>query len=761
MASFEEKDIKELRKKKKSFKQIIKKTVIGVCTAATIFSMIPNIRYGVALVNAKNNSYIVQTFNDNISRKEQVALIFAEGIRNNPNISEEFKEIIIYSFTENVINKFGDFFPEQLVYNMYAVASTESWTIMSDFAQKHGWWSGNYNPYLNNISIEYSNDQDLIAHEQLHAILKYGLFGVGFTGFNLKGYAINEGANSLLSSDETYLYEQSVVNALGLIIGYDTVFNYFLNSDLSGLKEELCRYLPANEVDKFIFNLDCYIFADYLEIFCKKNEIDFDISNKNIYEHFKDYSNNQISEIQEFLIKLFEAKYNISIDESLFGKILINYLNNFDSKYKIDIPISGLSYYDDGQVLISIGDGLFARSYIFSLDDLMFYNNKNIAIEDIKTLFFFRATLDDEKKTFLWNEELMNKLSVYYSKNELEEILLKFNIQYTHDLYHMGSKQYEIKDDTSDYEEASQKFISLLQFGNSNYIKKTVAEIIQQEYFFNYSYNTSSIYKYTKILMEIIGTDAVLEDAFSRESTSIKDAITPYLSEEEVTEFIGYFYDSFSNIWKHSQEIEKLLETLYKNKFGIEMRDNAFIQAILADYDYNRVYFSDSLKENNPSYFVNSLSLQEAYERGLANFYRRISFSDSNEFTNFEHPQIVKKDAYVFSKEMSIVKDSVEFDGTNFIGQVTLTKDFVTAFEMDVKEAIELGYVKPHYAITYEVTPEEFLANRKDYDYNFEYNWHTEDGWEFNTNKMLIVPTAQNNENQRVYIDQAKSNSLS
>lgn len=182
MDKIEEKDIETLKQNGKKFKFSIKKTIAGIMISTIIVSGLPHLQYKVALYKAQNDTYISQLLESNIDKKDKIAQIYEKAINNNKNIPQELKEKLIRSFIDLVIDVYGDFFDDKTIYNMYAVASTEKITEISDFAKEHGWYRGDYNPYTNTISLEDTIEdcsEILIAHEQLHAILKSGLLSSG------------------------------------------------------------------------------------------------------------------------------------------------------------------------------------------------------------------------------------------------------------------------------------------------------------------------------------------------------------------------------------------------------------------------------------------------------------------------------------------------------------------------------------------------------------------------------------------------------
>lgn len=257
----EEKDIGELKKKEKKFKFPIKRTLLGVLCTTLIWSAIPNIEYNIARIQANNNKYITSVLEDtNLSKEQQIAQIYKTALMENKNIPDDIKELLIASFTSEVINHAGIFFTEDTIRNMYAVAKTEKISQMSEFAKEHGWWSGDYNPYTNTMKVATYEDESLLAHEQLHAILKNGLFGTGLTS-GIEGYGINEGATTFFGkSDSSYYSENNIINTLGFIIGYENLLETYTNSDLSVLKKMLYQYISPQEANELIHKIDLNVF---------------------------------------------------------------------------------------------------------------------------------------------------------------------------------------------------------------------------------------------------------------------------------------------------------------------------------------------------------------------------------------------------------------------------------------------------------------------------------------------------------------------
>lgn len=317
-----EKNVEDLKSKCKKIKISLKRTLLGIISATLVFSTLPNIEYKIALYEANHSPYIEEVLATEQTKEEKIAQIFAQAIQGNDNIPDDVKDRVIEAFTTEVINHTGYFFTDKVIKNMYAVASTQKIEQMSDYAIEHGWWDGDYSSYLNTYTLPGTiedTDLSIIAHEQMHAILKRGMVNTGFTNFIIHGYGINEGTTAIFGkNDESYSIEQNIVDTLGLIIGYDTVFKYFVDSDLRGLKKELNKYISPKETNKLIKNMDLNVFADYLISFLDNNDIPF--NEPKLYESYT----NRKNEIKDILKKIFKNKNGIPMEESTFGKVILN-----------------------------------------------------------------------------------------------------------------------------------------------------------------------------------------------------------------------------------------------------------------------------------------------------------------------------------------------------------------------------------------------------------------------------------------------------
>ena len=356
-------------------KKIIRRVIAGATTTALAISLFPTVNYDIAKYKAKHNFEIQEILNySNEEKTKKIAELFEEAIKSNKKIEEESKSKIIESFTTLVIEPHGSEFSEDTIINMYAVASTEGVTKMSDFAVEHGWWGGDYNTYTNSFSINPNSveSEELIAHEQLHGILKDGNFGTGLTNF-LDGYGINEALTTMLTeNDYSYCEEEIMANMLGLIIGYDKLINYYLNSDLEGLKEEISQYISKEETNKLISNIDKYVFLRYYKEFLINNEIDYD------YEKLSTKEDEKMKDIKSLLISLCEGKYDCKVDECNIGKLLLSddiFIEDWDPESEC---LVGVYYIGAGKVelvlyrwgLVGASIKEFTKKYTYKVDEL-------------------------------------------------------------------------------------------------------------------------------------------------------------------------------------------------------------------------------------------------------------------------------------------------------------------------------------------------------------------------------------------------------
>ena len=376
----EEQDISEL--KKKSIKSGIKKTIVGIIVAGTLISTAPNIHFYSNLFFSKRNSGVVEVVGSKeYSLKEKAEILLELGINKNNHLSEQEKNEIVTSFEKYVIEEYSESFTERYLYNMYASAKTLDVKYVSrNFLYKYSWWSGDFNSYFNNIYIPDNEkmDQQLLAHEFLHASLKKGLLGSGLTS-GIRGYGFNEGlTSSHVVDDYCYAEEHFLISYIGCILGIDKVEPAYFNSDLNSIKQELNKYLSNWETEKLIRYCDIIVFTGYLDTFLNKLGIDFGNTYLDILDKY-------VKESIDLLRKLFTNKTGLSATDSSYGRILFGKGSIADSD-TIDEPFYYITFAD-------------ARNYsivVHYFCDIEYYS-KSYVVSDLSTFDIDKALEDITK----------------------------------------------------------------------------------------------------------------------------------------------------------------------------------------------------------------------------------------------------------------------------------------------------------------------------------------------------------------------------
>ena len=414
-------NLRQASKEQKNNKLPIKRILAGCISAITIFSTIPNIKYKLARNEANYNNQIIEIMNSSDSREEQIEQIFNLAIEQNNNIKDEDKQKVIDSFMNEVVSRSSDHFNEEIIKNMYAVVKTEKISKMSPLTQQYGWWSGDYNSYTNTIKINESIDKCspvLLAHEQLHAIMKHGIMDTGFTDKLFYGYGINEGVTALFGKrDMTYYEEANIANLLGMIIGYDTLFQCYASGDVWKLQNELSKYLENSEINELISTIDSHVYMTYINIFLEKNHIPYD--QNNILEKEYQIHNKLIAILKD----LFAQKYGEAIFTSNFGKALFTseFFNNHNQNSKN--CQHSFSYYNETNVKLTLSnnsnDGI--ANFLIECDVEQYPQN----IKEIRNLIAKQIGVDGvsvQKLLYIDNMHFLITISHMYDLIDIEQI---------------------------------------------------------------------------------------------------------------------------------------------------------------------------------------------------------------------------------------------------------------------------------------------------------------------------------------------------
>lgn len=273
---------------------------------------------------------------------------------------------------------------------------------------------------------------------------------------------------------------------------------------------------------------------------------------------------------------------------------------------------SFLLYHSISKPKISLDQPAQYQEVIDQLND-----TPEFTIDIVKKVINSNSNLDEYDKNIILNEELLNFVIPYINMNE----------EYRAELYNfilpnltiekkelergtlLGTRKYDkISLDINKFNKhknaeeyyidvLTHEFTHLVQpFGkNYSFIYEGITEMLSNE--FSYlkkdpcnSYKKNQ--KYIAILMEIIGTEPVLEYCFTNNENCIKEKLKPYLIDEHLNELLECFKV------KHKEtdynRINDLLNEAFYNKYGLQIQESVLTNMYLNDI-YNFSFF------NNPT----------------------------------------------------------------------------------------------------------------------------------------------------------------
>ena len=233
-------------------------------------------------------------------------------------VALEFSKVLIEHFPEEALTNFYNNLNELTIKNNKLIVLIGA--------------GGCYAPLNNSITI---SDFDAIYHELFHMAsrLYSKSDGVSYVGFKQRstklskityngiGTGLNEGYTEVLThryfrskTYSSYEFETDIARKLEMIIGSDKMTDLYLKGDLSGLINELKKYMPEDEIIKFITRIDLI------------NE--YEIEHKSIIVR------ESIFDIYEFLLKANALKLKMQYDEGLidistFKTLSNDYLDSF------------------------------------------------------------------------------------------------------------------------------------------------------------------------------------------------------------------------------------------------------------------------------------------------------------------------------------------------------------------------------------------------------------------------------------------------
>ena len=436
---------------------------------------------------------------------------------------------------------------------------------------------------------------------------------------------------------------------LGIIKDITNNIEYYINSDKKDnlseitfimIKENTIKALSKEEIQKLLKT----IFSSKLTYKEKYNDYDVYLDEANNKRYFKNgienlfmfLENNGVSAINclEKISKKGKSKrYNIIVSAIVFNMIL------------------------SSTTLIPFAGDIQIRENIDTTISSIMPITTNELVNAIKT----SQHLTDEEKGILCNEDYFNFLLEYSDSNRnynLRQNLNSINIEYFDSSSQSNADGYTdplhpntiyILNKHTDNNELVyailiHEFVHLTQNNNLySYIKESSDEIIKDEFYKKDIIAYSECVKRTKILMEIIGPEPVIECNFSSSSESFTDAIKEYLPEDEANDLLyllrtpaSTINDPNFDLESLNAQIDKYLAKMYKNKTGNDIKDDILIRSIYNNVAKNRVYFNQSLENYNKDFAFSA----DRKLIGILNTSEVIN-SDEVECFDYLYPQMI------------------------------------------------------------------------------------------------------------------------
>ena len=308
---------------------------------------------------------------------------------------------------------------------------------------------------------------------------------------------------------------------------------------------------------------------------------------------------------------------------------------------------------------------------------------KELTTKDIKEMIYISPYLSSEEKDYLYNENFFNTFMKYLNGNILlrEKNYIRFNcIQIKsygkeNSLY-SSTKGYYSDSDPSiihirDYEELDGKeaylaheFIHLCQSDCATYtfLLETTAEIISKEFYSKTDLNAHPKDAILlKKLMEIIGTEPILEYCFKGNFQMIEDEIKPYLDNEEYQQFKKCLIMARNNIEQEEnrKQLNNIIERIYLAKYQVGIHSNPIMNA-LDSGTITRYYFNPKYITRAYSYIENPKYQTMTLEQALKNNYVQVIVYTLSP-TTYEEIKEITKDENELSK-YTILCEKEPFD---------------------------------------------------------------------------------------------------
>jgi hypothetical protein len=273
-----------------------------------------------------------------------------------------------------------------------------------------------------------------------------------------------------------------------------------------------------------------------------------------------------------------------------------------------------------GLAVLAIKDAKYKEEAKYAL-----INEEPITVEEMVDLVCESPYLDTDERELLCNDIFFafvldnshGKPRTFHIKNALNNINIKsfkteefegalgyydltnINTIRVLDVAYKNKNQY--------YDVVAHEYIHLMQDQNDYYyIMEASAEMMEYEFFDQPCDGYDDIVKRTKVLMEIVGPQPIIDCNFSGNTKTFEDSIGKYLSGPEKQKMLKLLSTPATQLYKTKEftnkvnnGIDELLAKMYKNKTGKDIKDDLMIQYIYNSNPVDRIYFNPNKMEYN------------------------------------------------------------------------------------------------------------------------------------------------------------------
>ena len=265
---------------------------------------------------------------------------------------------------------------------------------------------------------------------------------------------------------------------------------------------------------------------------------------------------------------------------------------------------------------------------------------EELTLEEVKELIN-NSSLSDEEKSAIINDDYLTdvinivnvdetaRTKIYNRYSDLGVIYEEMDPQgyvynFQRSIIHINEDIENVDDEFKDT--MAHEFVHVNQNnGERCLLSEATAEIISNEYYQmpldSYTYEV----KATKLLLEIIGPNPILQYVYFGDKEPVLNSVRPYLNDNEYEEFTDYYFNTYNdnneNIDRSKYyKITELLSTLHRNMYGDYMVSDPMINAMLNGEKYDRYYFNERfMDEEHSCYYERTwydCPMEEAIENG-------------------------------------------------------------------------------------------------------------------------------------------------